>query len=1198
MRKNLLSSIALVAMGGILAAAIVPATPAQALADYTPEVVQVAEETTFDSLNRVPLQESGVLAELETNISGKIPLAGYEDGSALVRVSVFSAAASATVYAAGTPAMNVDANESASTTVLVPVTDGTVPISTDSPVTARVEALAYFAPDVQTPGATIALGKPITRIDSSVSIGMSALTAEDQRVSVVGIGGVPSSSVRAAHITVDTVLDTASVVTIAGQELSLPSGRSVFSTIVPVEQTGEISVKAQDGGSIRLDVRGWVSGAAQGMNTANATGGFVPSAGSSMTSFALSEGEPLPLSLPDSENSLANLALVSASASTDPNGAILKVGGAADGRSRGVLVDGATGALPQIAVIPAEQRLASLRGATQNIDLLPVGQILAPKSSTKGDAEVTIVAPEEIDLREIGTVELHGEVSSDAAVDRVEVYGNDILIGTAAVTYSATGVSWRLETGVPSGGSVTFKAELRTRDGGFADATANANVTLPLADDVVITDNTVIVNSNDILLLEDENIVFGTDPGLTPGDVLVADTSATAHEGALRHVVSVQRTAVGWEVVTTQAAITDVFLQVDSKTETPLLDDSTELLEPDGTDEDLEVIDEGVENSAIVPNGSESASHAMRSSAKLADTPVKAGASLGGTLTATLKLVNIEGEKKKDLSKASNSSRSKADAAVKLSGGVSLAGTATMELALGFELKVAVEWGWGVPKPSLEYFKSSFTHKLELAYELAVSGGFTTDFEQRLARLNMTPVTVLAGPVPIVLVPGATLSVVGELTGEVGVSYSDSFVFGKESGAEYKNGKWAAIDKDLGDEGLEGDSCVGWGKHIEASGEMTGAAGLKVAGRILIYGVVGPQVSASAMGEASHSVTYDGESNKFTTKLSRALILGADVSIEFEFKVLGFKMEKSFTPASVEGKIDWGVSAEHQLPACNNDDSGGDDGGGEVGTEDFRIFGTVTDSASGGPLSGVEIAVIDGNGEEHRATTTSSGEYDLTVSEGNLSIAAEADGYIRYSRTISSAGAEERRLDIPMSTVLSGTEYRAVLTWDKTPRDLDSHLVGVEPNGVFHIYYGNKVVKDVQSGLELARLDVDDTSGFGPETTTFKVTENGNFVFYVHNFTGNTGEKLLSTSGANVVLYRGTEKVQEFSVPAGGKERFWNVFRITDGELEIVNSLSNDPALWGDSTGSSLNLLDEELAGVSEVDANEAARLTRETVLK
>ena len=68
--------------------------------------------------------------------------------------------------------------------------------------------------------------------------------------------------------------------------------------------------------------------------------------------------------------------------------------------------------------------------------------------------------------------------------------------------------------------------------------------------------------------------------------------------------------------------------------------------------------------------------------------------------------------------------------------------------------------------------------------------------------------------------------------------------------------------------------------------------------------------------------------------------------------------------------------------------------------------------------------------------------------------------------------------------------------------DLDSHLVGPKKdgNGSFHIAYYDKTYSE--GDTKYADLDLDDTSSYGPETTTvYNMNETGTYSFYVHDFT-------------------------------------------------------------------------------------------------
>jgi uncharacterized protein YfaP (DUF2135 family) len=120
-------------------------------------------------------------------------------------------------------------------------------------------------------------------------------------------------------------------------------------------------------------------------------------------------------------------------------------------------------------------------------------------------------------------------------------------------------------------------------------------------------------------------------------------------------------------------------------------------------------------------------------------------------------------------------------------------------------------------------------------------------------------------------------------------------------------------------------------------------------------------------------------------------------------------------------------------------------------------------------------------------------------------------------------------------------QVRIVLEWGSTPRDLDSHLTGPTSSGsTFHIYFGSKSYSE--SSKKIADLDLDDTSSYGPETTTIYNPIKGEYVFYVYNWSGNPDIK---SSGATVKVFNGNsnEPAYVFPIPLTGAGRYWTVFK-------------------------------------------------------
>ena len=113
---------------------------------------------------------------------------------------------------------------------------------------------------------------------------------------------------------------------------------------------------------------------------------------------------------------------------------------------------------------------------------------------------------------------------------------------------------------------------------------------------------------------------------------------------------------------------------------------------------------------------------------------------------------------------------------------------------------------------------------------------------------------------------------------------------------------------------------------------------------------------------------------------------------------------------------------------------------------------------------------------------------------------------------------------------------RIVLSWDSAGTDLDLHVV--TPDGG-HAWYGNRVLKDGGA------LDVDVTTGYGPEIFSSAAPVKGNYHVYV-NYSG-SGENtaVLTVARLSVITNEGTprEKLHSFQVPMRAA-----------GELTLVKS--------------------------------------------
>lgn len=223
--------------------------------------------------------------------------------------------------------------------------------------------------------------------------------------------------------------------------------------------------------------------------------------------------------------------------------------------------------------------------------------------------------------------------------------------------------------------------------------------------------------------------------------------------------------------------------------------------------------------------------------------------------------------------------------------------------------------------------------------------------------------------------------------------------------------------------------------------------------------------------------------------------------------------------------------------------------------------GYAIDAFDGSYIPNTKIVFYKGvfNTNENKVTeviTDVTGAYSVQLEPGNYTAYASADGYTSSKTNILVIPNSESQ-NCALTPVLKEGEIRAVLTWGLTPRDLDSHLVGPTPDGNrFHIYFSNKNYE--YQGTKYNNLDLDDTTSYGPETTSVYVGVNGTYTYYVHDFTNrnSSSSNALSLSGAQVKLYiAGREEPIIYNVP-NQPGNLWKVFSIENGQVTSINEMS------------------------------------------
>ena len=186
-------------------------------------------------------------------------------------------------------------------------------------------------------------------------------------------------------------------------------------------------------------------------------------------------------------------------------------------------------------------------------------------------------------------------------------------------------------------------------------------------------------------------------------------------------------------------------------------------------------------------------------------------------------------------------------------------------------------------------------------------------------------------------------------------------------------------------------------------------------------------------------------------------------------------------------------------------------------------------------------------------STDENGTYSLTLPAGYYTVEMSKDGYATgYFNVTISCGKTINNKNASISPIMTfGKDFRVVLTWGANPSDLDSHLFGQQSDGSnYHIYFSDKNGYD-SNGNKIANLDVDDTTSFGPETTTFTAETAGSYEYYIDWY---TGSGTWATCGGKVEVYNGDKLMYVFNVPNNNtKSGSWKVFTFKNGIFNPIN---------------------------------------------
>ena len=363
-----------------------------------------------------------------------------------------------------------------------------------------------------------------------------------------------------------------------------------------------------------------------------------------------------------------------------------------------------------------------------------------------------------------------------------------------------------------------------------------------------------------------------------------------------------------------------------------------------------------------------------------------------------------------------------------------------------------------------------------------------------------------------------------------------------------------------------------------------------------LSGVITTSDTASSVSGASIRLAkYDGTSESYMQAVmnaaTSAIIAASDSEGHYSFTSLsaghyvilaiatGYKAEVS----TIEIIDDEQVIKDIALtPLTDNNTSVG------------SVSGTICEAITGNAItvtgSNFSVVATDSTGVQHTASVTGAsyefndlpeGTYTVTVSDDRSDVDS-SERFASANFTIFVlGGANITGQNCYLSNSTSSGTATFVLTWGQYPYDLDSHLVGNDADGNYHhIYWANKTaeatVTDVTSVSGSAydqyardydlRLDLDDVTSYGPETTSIYRTDVNNpwFTFFVHNYSSSVGrtDATLFESNAQVTVttIAGSKTFTIGETTGGTDELVWVVCKVNTitGEIVTLNEILDD----------------------------------------
>lgn len=395
-----------------------------------------------------------------------------------------------------------------------------------------------------------------------------------------------------------------------------------------------------------------------------------------------------------------------------------------------------------------------------------------------GEPTVQIDAPDDgetVRMSERGITVDGTAQEEETGIRTVELYVDDQRVGATVGGRGGGPVEWSIDVFPPDEDTYEVRAVATSNAGETAETTQEFEVAHFEDHETVVQEGVVVVDDDlaDALSeVDDDEVVFDAPPdelGIRPGDRLVAGTTEVEPRGFLRTAVSVVRDGPRTRVLTNEAALNEVFMQVDALMRQPL-----DVSDAEATgDIDLET-HEGPEPSEVF--GPQDVEEGTRD--EVFDNQPTPPASTAGNMWAAgvSPQIDVDEGIGRTWSFPWSEEFSVGPATLGMDGAVEFG------VSLDFRLHIETNFSWTSIDVVFEELKLTVSGHEAFHSEIFVDGAWEDEVEHHLGSVNLPNVEFAIGPVPVVITNSIDFELYAEASfeadGQTAVSQHFSLTLG------------------------------------------------------------------------------------------------------------------------------------------------------------------------------------------------------------------------------------------------------------------------------------------------------------------------------------------------------------------------------------------------------------------------------------